>query len=198
MSRKKSPASELNVAEKQSLPLAQRLSTLITNVSDLKDYLGVSAQAINQYKLGISRPTLENLCKIADFYEVSVDWLIGRPNCSRKVNDDITAVMKYTGLSEEAVCSLRAMREQQGASQAVSSFIAHGIFLNVVSDIFALEDAQKAAELDQFGFYSVAEGWQDGGFLISASEYLELLKYRIAEKLGIIVDDITRPNALEE
>lgn len=105
MSRKKNPASEMNVAEKQSLPLAQRLSTLITDVSALKDCLGVSAQAINQYKLGVSRPSLENLCKIADFYGVSTDYLLGLTDT--KSNDTtIRAVCDYTGLSEEAIKSI--------------------------------------------------------------------------------------------
>lgn len=102
MSRKKNPASEMNVAEKQSLPLAQRLSTLITDVSALKDCLGVSAQAINQYKLGVSRPSLENLCKIADYYGVSVDYLVGHTTVKSR-DTTMQAVCNYTGLSEEAV-----------------------------------------------------------------------------------------------
>ena len=73
MGRKRSKTSEMDVAEKQKTPLAKRLSKLITDGNELKDFLGVSAQAINQYKLGLSRPSLENICQIADFYGVSTD-----------------------------------------------------------------------------------------------------------------------------
>ena len=73
MGRKSSATSGMNVAEKQATPLAQRLNELITDSNGLKDFLGCSIQAVNQYKLGISRPSLENLCKIADFYGVSTD-----------------------------------------------------------------------------------------------------------------------------
>ena len=75
MGRKRSDTSKMNVAEKQETPLAKRLSELITDGNELKDFLGVSAQAINQYKLGLSRPSLENLCKIASYYGVSADYL---------------------------------------------------------------------------------------------------------------------------
>lgn len=124
MSRKKNPASEMNVAEKQSLPLAQRLSTLITDVSALKDYLGVSAQAINQYRLGISRPSLENLCKIADFYGVSVDYLLGRidiPNTDLNMQE----VHKLTGLSVGAIAKLNniSMENQKTAFSDIISLL---------------------------------------------------------------------------
>ena len=102
MSRKKNPASEMNVAEKQSLPLAKRLNELITDANALKDYLGISSQAINQYRLGTSRPSLENLCKIADFYGVSVDYLVGRANV-KTTDPKIQEDCHYSGLCEWAV-----------------------------------------------------------------------------------------------
>ena len=106
MARKKSPATEMNVAEKQELPLAQRLNGLITDVNKLKEALGVSAQAINQYKMGTSRPSLENLCKIADFYGVTTDYLLGRTG-TKSINPTVQAAAQYTGLSEATINSLR-------------------------------------------------------------------------------------------
>lgn len=108
MGRKKNNTSGADVDVKQSTPLAQRLSTLITDTNELKEYLGCSIQAINQYKLGISRPSLENLCKIADFYGVSTDYLLGRTE-TRSPNATIQAVCDYTGLSERAVSALRSL-----------------------------------------------------------------------------------------
>lgn len=102
MGRKRSANSEMNVAEKLSTPLAERLNELITDGEALKNYLNVSIQAINQYKLGISRPSLENLCKIADFYGVTTDYLLGRTEI-KTTNKDMAAAVKTTGLCEEAV-----------------------------------------------------------------------------------------------
>lgn len=105
MGRKTIPASSMNVAEKQNTTLAKRLDELITDTNALKTYLDISAQAINQYRLGISRPSLENLCKIADYYGVTTDYLLGRTT-TKTVNEDIATTSKTTGLSEAAVTKL--------------------------------------------------------------------------------------------
>ena len=108
MSRKSNATSGMNVAEKQASPLAQRLNGLIVDGNALKDYLGVSAQAINQYRLGIARPSLENLCKIAEFYNVSVDYLLSRVD---EKSEDVTvqAMCDYIGLSEQAIEHLHTL-----------------------------------------------------------------------------------------
>lgn len=107
MGRKTTPTSKMNVAEKQDTVLAKRLDQLITDVSALKAYLGISAQAINQYRLGISRPSLENLCKIADYYHVTTDYLLGRTT-SRSIEENILTTIQTIGLSDLAVYALRS------------------------------------------------------------------------------------------
>lgn len=105
MGRKTTATSAMNVAEKQDTVLAKRLDGIITDANALKTYLDVSAQAINQYRLGISRPSLENLCKIADYYSVTTDYLLGRTE-TKTVDIDIATTAKTTGLSESAVSKL--------------------------------------------------------------------------------------------
>ena len=107
MGRKKTPTSTMNVAEKQNTDLAKRLDSLITDVNALKSYLGISAQAINQYRLGISRPSLENLCKIADYYHVTTDYLLGRTT-SRSIKEDVLTTVQTVGLSDLAVYALQS------------------------------------------------------------------------------------------
>lgn len=107
MGRKRSYTSGMDVAEKQETPLAMRLSELITDGNALKEFLGVSAQAINQYKLGLSRPSLENLCKIASYYGVSADYLLGLSG-TPSTKEDIKVACKTTGLSEQAIEELRS------------------------------------------------------------------------------------------
>lgn len=75
------------------------------DVKKLADYLQISPQAVNQFKQGQSFPKIENLIKIAQFYNCSLDYLIGlsdvhTPEADRK------AVCEYTGLSEAAVWRL--------------------------------------------------------------------------------------------
>lgn len=40
--------------------------------------LGISQPSYIRYENGSSEPTLENLAKIADLFDVSVDFLLGR------------------------------------------------------------------------------------------------------------------------
>lgn len=44
----------------------------------MADALGISQPSYIRYESGSSEPTLENLAKIADILDVSVDYLLGR------------------------------------------------------------------------------------------------------------------------
>lgn len=39
---------------------------------------GLPPDAVRRYERGESKPTMEALVKLADFYEVSLDYLVGR------------------------------------------------------------------------------------------------------------------------
>lgn len=54
--------------------------------------LGAKQAAVSAYECGIHLPTVENLIKIADFFDVSVDKLFGR-EC-RSVKADVLSVAK--------------------------------------------------------------------------------------------------------
>lgn len=122
MGRKKSATSELDVAQKQDTPLAKCLRKLITDTDALKEHLGCTVQAVNQYKLGTSRPSLENLCKIADFYNVSTDYLLGR---TETLSSDVTiqAVRNFTGLSEDATTALSKLNPKSISMEVLNALL---------------------------------------------------------------------------
>lgn len=132
MERKKSATSPVDVAERAKTPLAQRLSSLITDTNALKDYLGCSAQAVNQFRLGISRPSLENLCKIADFYGVSTDYLLGLTNVS-SVETDVQVACKTTGLSEDAIYQLSRLDTVANGNRAINTLLGSPKLYNFAS-----------------------------------------------------------------
>lgn len=45
--------------------------------------LGISKSTIASYEIGRTQPDIETLGKLADFYEVSTDWLIGTKGSNR-------------------------------------------------------------------------------------------------------------------
>lgn len=193
MSRKKNPASEMNVAEKQSLPLAQRLSALITDVSALKDCLGVSVQAINQYKLGVSRPSLENLCKIADFYGISTDYLLGRTEYAAK-DVETTKVLEYVGLTENACKYLHALKEESSdCLRIISAMLDNDTFHAILPSIISLKNAKLETDLERFGVRSAKEGWTENGYIVNGFDYCDMLEFRLAQQLNLVISDITDP-----
>ena len=44
----------------------------------LADYLQIAQPSYIRYENGSSEPNLENLVKLADYFDVSVDYLLGR------------------------------------------------------------------------------------------------------------------------
>lgn len=47
---------------------------------DIADYLNVAVRTYQYYESGELEPSLEKLVKIADLFEVSTDFLLGREN----------------------------------------------------------------------------------------------------------------------
>lgn len=67
------------VARLKELRLEKGISQQI-----LADSIGVSQQSINKYENHAVEPSIETLVLFADFFEVSVDYLIGRSEQRRQ------------------------------------------------------------------------------------------------------------------
>jgi transcriptional regulator with XRE-family HTH domain len=61
--------------------------------NELAKALGLTQQAISAYENGLREPDLETLQKIADFFNVSVDYLLGRTDV-RNPSDEITEAVE--------------------------------------------------------------------------------------------------------
>lgn len=72
---------------------------------DLAEILDVSSGAIGMYENGKRTPDYEILKKIADYFEVSVDYLLGRTDIKTSTNIETKAYhnLDVGGLSEEAI-----------------------------------------------------------------------------------------------
>lgn len=198
MGRKKNPTSEMDVAEKLSTPLTQRLKELITDSNELKDFLGCSIQAVNQYKLGISRPSLENLCKIADFYGVSSDYLLGRTTV-KTPDMDKRELCDYSGLTEAALEYLHSLESDPDYLRIINAILEDKTFQAILPEIPNLEKVKLAVDLDRFGVLPpVKERWTKEGYLVGAYDYFDMLEFRIAQELKVVISNITDPPIEEE
>lgn len=84
----------------------------MVDTNAIASYLGCSAQAISQYRTGASRPSLENIVRIAKFYGVSTDYILG-------LTDDkppyLTAEER-TGFSADALKKMQEMGPERLAA----------------------------------------------------------------------------------
>lgn len=85
--------------------------------ADLAEELKTTRQNINNYCNGKTTPDYKTILKIAEYFDVSVDWLIGRKGAVRSTNIEIQKVCKFTGLSERAVKELHSYAEDTKVSE---------------------------------------------------------------------------------
>ena len=58
---------------------------------DMAKFLGMVEQAYQMYEYGKREPNHETTIKLADFFEVSLDYLVGRDNYWKDKDGNITA-----------------------------------------------------------------------------------------------------------
>lgn len=89
--------------------LSKRLRELRTNKglkqSDLAEILSISTSRYGQYETGRRSPDYNLLIQIADFYNVSIDYLLGRTNVIKPENikdDDLLVRINSTNPENKA------------------------------------------------------------------------------------------------
>lgn len=100
-------------------------------LEDVAKALGVTRQSLAQYRDGNNIPDVVLLSRMADYFGVSTDYLLGRtPNKTTDAN--LKAVCDYTGLSEKAVEMI------YGISKSPDLMYSNALNLTLSSPQFAL------------------------------------------------------------
>ena len=68
--------------------LAEIMQSTGTTHQELATYLGVGRTTVSHYVAGRNEPDIATLCKMADYFHVTVDYLVGR---------DVQPESPYTG-----------------------------------------------------------------------------------------------------
>ena len=108
MARKANPAYQ---TEKEIFPV--RLRALMdrapkTTQQTLADYIGITRQAVGHYQTGQSSPDWKILSKIAKFFNVSSDYLIGISDIQSQ-DKGVQAACSYLELPEESIGAIRRL-----------------------------------------------------------------------------------------
>lgn len=102
----------------------------------LASLLGVSKSTIGLYETGDTLPDIKTADDLANYFGVSVDYLIGRTSI-RSVNPNKQGVCSYTGLSEVAIGWIEDMRADPHSEglQALDRMLSTEQFRDIISYI---------------------------------------------------------------
>ena len=125
-------------------PFPKRLRELMsqngTTQDQLAEIIQKTRQTVSQYTNGISEPGYGTLVKIADYFCVSIDYLLGRTK-TKSADETEQAIIEYTGLSEENVQVLHGMSKriyEKGISKNdgnTVSFDGNKPFIDCLNDL---------------------------------------------------------------
>lgn len=100
---------------------------------ELADNLNITRQSLSLYEKAERTINIELLAKIADFFNVSTDYLMGRTDIP-SMNEDIQTACKVTGLSDEAIKNLKWI-ESNDKCNMMNMIISSQFFLDFVDFI---------------------------------------------------------------
>lgn len=137
-------------------PFATRLRELLEEREItqpvLAEAIGVSRQSVGQWKNGKTVPDILDLWKIAHFFDVSTDYLIGRSNVQTK-EPELKSVCDKTGLSDKSVRMLARLKKENNPRLCIINLL--------------LEQADDIS--DDYGF----DGIYEGSVLNAVCRYLD-------------------------
>lgn len=155
MSEKQAKKTENNKAKKSvnfyDNPVNVRIRELMdannTTSAMLAKQVGLSEQGVRQWTSGNSRPDIDKIIEIANYFEVSIDYLFGKVDYKSKKNEEMT--VSETGLSEAAAKRIRrigvagvgyndlAANEEFRVNQLqiLNGLVEHNDFIKLISQI---------------------------------------------------------------
>lgn len=120
------------IVDKYNEILPSRIRALIADSgatqNQIAKEIGVTRQSISQYCDGSTVPNADKLLKLAQYFSVSADYLLGITN-AKTIDKDVQFICEYTGLNESVIASL--------ADRELPNYIAE--LLNLFSKSYQTE-----------------------------------------------------------
>ena len=111
---------------------------------ELADYLDLKArQSVSAYCDGSGQPSWENIVKIATYFGVSTDWLLGITDIET-IKQDIRSAQKTLGLCDRAVENLAKVAKAKRYPAAKFDSHRFGAALNLLLSSSALESIAES------------------------------------------------------
>lgn len=160
-----------------SKTIGKRINTLLAEQTkmqkELAAHLGVPDNTVSYFVSGRRTPNTEQIAKIADFFNVSADYLLGRTN-AETTDKDLRFVCEYTGLSENAVSTLCELHDPVNVLHLVPGDIVPLVDFLISDMCFRLTDESCA--------------YRRGSILPRLSDYLRCAGYDSQQEVFVTQD----------
>lgn len=198
--------------DKYNAPFPSNLRAILKEkgitITALSNALGISRQAVSQYADGTGQPNADKLTRIADFFGVSTDWLLGRSGGVKEVNADIIGAAQYTKLAESVINWLHC--EDKENIEILNLLLSHYSFRRLIPDMAYLKETIKQVDqkreeeiIDMINAddpdalseeltsqYGELEKQIGGLHLVDDIEYISMKEYFINKEISIIIEEI--------
>lgn len=143
--------SKKSINEKYNSPFATAIRKLMddrgTTQDKLAEEIDKTRQTVSQYVNGISEPGYNTLVKIADFFDVSTDFLLGRTQDKSRSPSAIDQL----GISESVVAWLKSIGKESEDDHTFSDGINHVLenndFRSLVYGLRQYKESLKARKI---------------------------------------------------
>lgn len=111
-----------------SVRLRQIMAETHTTQKKLGEAIKMRPQTVSLYMNGQSLPDALTVRSICEYFNISADWLLGRPNSVRSTNKDLQSICMLTHLSEKSaqrLCSLARNDEAAGSLKVLDLMICN-------------------------------------------------------------------------
>lgn len=119
--------------------LSQRLKQLRSEnnltQAQLADILGIAKTTLAAYEQGKSEPNITLLIKMANYFSVTIDYIVGKTNCSNTDYQPISDILSIDEKTIETLVLLSATTSQYSQLDYLEAIIQHPQFSSLLNQI---------------------------------------------------------------
>ena len=151
-----------------------------TTLKVLAEYVGVRQQSVSLYRNGETQPSPETLVKIAEYFDVSVDYLL------TGVSSGNTEINKKLGLSEKALNMIELAKGTESI-KIINELLSDKDFYTFLEDIIFKSENIQNLTADMLKKY---DGLDVENFYIwDLQKFVEEFILRQLKKRGMEIED---------
>jgi len=162
-----------------------------TTLKELAEAIGIRQQTVSLYKNGETQPTPETLVKIAEFFGVSVDYLLtGISSHNKPIHEEL-------GLSEEAIGMLKTAKATETFEgmttllDTLNSLLSDRDFYGFLDDVTFKAQQVKAVLDGQIDKSNLGAFDVEGYYIWDLQKYIEEFILKQLVKRGLSIEERT-------